>query len=78
MPLAEFFRLALTPELTVLPISPAIAERMTTLEASGFHKDPADQLIVDTALVHKLRLVSDDSRIRLWGGVPLLWRTPRA
>ena len=77
VPLAEFFRLALTPELTVLPISPAIAERVTTLEASGFHKDPADQLIVATALVHKLRLVSDDNRIRQWGGVPLLWRTAR-
>ena len=77
VPLAEFFRLALTPELMVLPVSPAIAERVTTLEASGFHKDPADQLIVATALVHKLRLVSDDSRIRLWGGVPLLWRSAR-
>ena len=77
VPLAEFFRLAVTPELTVLPVSAAIAERVTTLEASGFHKDPADQLIVATALVHRLRLVSDDSRIRLWGGVPLLWRTAR-
>ncbi len=77
VPLAEFFRLALTPELTVLPVTSAIAERVTTLEASGFHKDPADQLIVATALVHQLRFVSDDSRIRQWGKVPLLWRTSR-
>jgi PIN domain nuclease of toxin-antitoxin system len=77
VPLSEFFRLAITPELTVLPVSPAIAERATTLEASGFHKDPADQLITATALVHKLRLVSDDSRIRQWGGVPMLWKTSR-
>ena len=77
IPLAEFFRLALTPELTVLPITPAIAERVTALEAAGFHKDPADQLIVATALVHGLRLISDDTRIRQWGGVPLLWRTAR-
>ena len=77
VPLSEFFRLAVTPELTVLPISPAIAERVATLEASGFHKDPADQLIVATALVHRLRLISDDSRIRQWGGLPLLWRTSR-
>lgn len=77
VPLAEFFRLALTPELTVLPITAAIAERVATLEASGFHKDPADQLIVATALVHHLRLISDDSRIRQWGKVPLLWRTSR-
>lgn len=77
VPLAEFFRLAVTPELTVLPISTAIAERVVTLEATGFHKDPADQLIVATALVHDLRLISDDSRIRQWGKVPLLWRTSR-
>ena len=30
VPLSEFFRLAVTPELTVLPISPAIAERVAT------------------------------------------------
>lgn len=75
--LSEFFHLALTPELTILPVSPAIAERVSTLEATGFHKDPADQLIVATAVVHKLRLISDDSRIRQWGKVPLLWRTAR-
>jgi PIN domain nuclease of toxin-antitoxin system len=77
IPLAGFFRLAITPELTVLSITPAIAERVTGLEAAGFHKDPADQLIVATALVHGLRLISDDTRIRQWGGVPLLWRTTR-
>jgi len=47
------------------------------LEKSGFHKDPADQIIVATALVHQLHLISDDARIRKWGGVPLLWRTAR-
>ena len=75
--LEEFFEMAITPELTVLPITPAIAERASSLEASGFHKDPADQLIVATALVNRLRLISDDSRIRTWGGVPMLWRTAR-
>jgi PIN domain nuclease of toxin-antitoxin system len=77
VPLAEFFRLAVTPDLVVLQVTPSIAEQVTTLEKTGFHKDPADQLIVATALVHRLRLVSDDSRIRLWGKVPLLWRTAR-
>ena len=77
IPLAEFFRLAITPELTVLPITSAIAARVAALEAAGFHKDPADQLIVATALMHGLRLISDDARIRQWGGVPLLWRTVR-
>lgn len=77
VPLAEFFRFAVTPELIILPITRAIAEQVFTLEASGFHKDPADQLIVATALVHDLRLISDDIRIRQWGKVPMLWRTSR-
>lgn len=77
VPLAEFFRLAITPELTVLPVTSAIAERITVLEESGFHKDPADQLIVATALVHGLRLISADTRIGQWRGVPMLWRTTR-
>ena len=77
VPLGEFFRLAITSELSVLPVTPAIAERVTALEASGFHKDPADQLIVATALVHGLRLISDDTRIRQWGGVRMLWRSAR-
>jgi PIN domain nuclease of toxin-antitoxin system len=75
VPLAEFFRQAITPELAVLPITPAIAERVAELEGSGFHKDPADQLIVATGLVHKLRLISDDSRVHQRGKVRLLWRT---
>ncbi|HUS35148.1 MAG TPA: type II toxin-antitoxin system VapC family toxin [Verrucomicrobiae bacterium] len=75
--LAEFFRLTLPPELTVLPITAAAAAKVATLEATGFHKDPADQLIVATALIHGLRLISNDTRIRQWGKVPLLWASSR-
>jgi PIN domain nuclease of toxin-antitoxin system len=77
MPLGEFIAAAISPELTVLPITAAIAEKVTTLEGLGFHKDPADQLIVATALVHGLRLISNDTLIRQWGGVPMLWRSLR-
>ncbi len=73
IPLAEFFRRGVGSELTVLPVTAVIAERVTTLEAEGFHRDPADQLIVATALVHGLRLITNDARIRRWGGVPVLW-----
>jgi PIN domain nuclease of toxin-antitoxin system len=73
--LAEFFRMAITPELTVLPVTAEIAVRVSQLEKSGFHKDPADQLIVATALAHNLCLISDDTRIRQWGGVRMLWRS---
>jgi PIN domain nuclease of toxin-antitoxin system len=75
--LPEFFASAVTPELTVLPITPAIASTVATLEARGFHKDPADQIIVATALVHGLRLISNDTRIRQWNQVPMLWKTSR-
>jgi PIN domain nuclease of toxin-antitoxin system len=75
--LSEFFDLALTPDLTVLPITGPIAHEVTQLQAKGFHKDPADQLIVATALVHRLRLITNDTRIRQWNGLPLLWRTAR-
>src|SRR6184192_964275 len=47
--LAEFYRLALSHELTVLPITAGIAQKVITLEGAGLHKDPADQLIVATA-----------------------------
>ena len=77
VPLTEFFDLALTPDLKVLPVTPAIAARASTLEATGFQKDPADQLITATALEHNLRLISDDHRIRQWGGIPMIWRTAR-
>jgi PIN domain nuclease of toxin-antitoxin system len=76
--LKEFFQLAITPELTVLPLSPDIAASIPTLESSGFHKDPADQIIVATALVHRATLVSNDTRIRQWGGVPILWKSFRS
>lgn len=75
--LEEFFEISITPELTVLPVTALIARRVATLEESGFHKDPADQLIVATALVHGLRLISNDPRIREWGGAPMLWRSSR-
>ncbi len=67
----------MTTELTVLPITPAIAGRVASLEAEGLHKDAVDQLIVATALTYELRLISDDERIRQWAGVPMLWRTRR-
>jgi PIN domain nuclease of toxin-antitoxin system len=75
--LEEFFALAISPELKVLPITPAIAAKATTLEDAGFHKDPVDQLIVATALVHGLKLISNDQRIRQWKRVPVLWKTAR-
>jgi PIN domain nuclease of toxin-antitoxin system len=55
----------------VWPITPQIAWRSVNLEWS--HKDPADRLIVATALEHKLTLVTHDKEISRWGGVAVLW-----
>ncbi|GAB1487792.1 type II toxin-antitoxin system VapC family toxin [Opitutaceae bacterium] len=55
----------------VLPISAEIAFRSTQLDWE--HKDPADRLIVATALEHKLTLITNDQEITRWGGVKVLW-----
>jgi PIN domain nuclease of toxin-antitoxin system len=39
----------------------------------GAPADPADQLIVATAMVHGAPLVTRDERIRGFGGVTTLW-----
>ena len=57
-----------SPPIEVLPITPEIAAAGALL-GSGFHKDPADRIIVATARCHGLKLVTSDERIRSWGGV---------
>jgi PIN domain nuclease of toxin-antitoxin system len=52
----------------VLELSSEIAVRSTRL-AKTFHGDPADQLIVATAIVHACPLVTRDERITRFGGV---------
>jgi PIN domain nuclease of toxin-antitoxin system len=49
--------------IEMLPLTPEIAVESTHLPDS-FHRDPADQIIVATARVHKLPLMTQDSRIR--------------
>jgi PIN domain nuclease of toxin-antitoxin system len=46
----------------VLPLTPAIAMQLTLLPAS-FHRDPADRIIVSTARVHGLPLLTKDRKI---------------
>lgn len=57
--------------IRVLPLSARIASESCALGA-GFHKDPADQIIVATARVHELTLVTVDDRIRKAGVAPIL------
>ena len=57
--------------VTVLPISTGIA--LHSAAPGWAHQDPADRLIVATALEHGLTLVSKDATIAKWGGVKVLW-----
>jgi PIN domain nuclease of toxin-antitoxin system len=56
----------------VLPVDGRIAERSTRFGAA-YPKDPADQLIGATALVHGAKLVTKDERIRKSGEVDCIW-----
>ncbi len=65
--------LAAAPEtVTVVDASPAIAKALVRLP-SRFHHDPADRLIVATARVLELPLLTRDRAIRR-SGLVRLWR----
>jgi len=60
------------PFLSFVPVDNRVALRSVSL-ASAFHADPADRMIVATALVHNMTLVTKDERIRRHGLVPTIW-----
>lgn len=63
MPLADWFRIALPQNrVKVIEASPDIAIDATRLPEWA-HKDPADQLVVATARVHRLTVVTSDGKI---------------
>ena len=57
---------------TVLPLTGEVAERSTTL-GEIYPRDPTDQIIGATALVHGLELVTRDDAIRASGQVRCIW-----
>lgn len=65
--------------VTVLPVTPVIAWRATEMDwrhAGGVHKDPADRIIVATALVHDLPLATKDARMHAMAkhaGLRTIW-----
>ena len=62
--LAEWFERALhQPGVELLFMTPEIAIESNRLPG-GFHRDPADQIIVATARIYQCPLVTSDSRIR--------------
>jgi PIN domain nuclease of toxin-antitoxin system len=56
--------------IEVLPLTARIAAESVRL-GPDFHRDPADQIIVATARLHGLSLMTADERIRSWGKVPV-------
>ena len=59
------------PGVQLLPLTLDIVIESTRLPGE-FHRDPADQLIVATARLHGLPLMTADRRIHRWGKVPVL------
>lgn len=59
-------------KLRVVPISSAIATHSVQLSAL-VNKDPADRLIVATALVEKAVLVTADRNLQTIGAITTLW-----
>ncbi len=63
MSLSKWFQLALPANrVRVLEITPDIATDATRLPGWS-HKDPADQIIVATARLHGLKILTSDSKI---------------
>ena len=58
-------------EADLLPLTPAVAAASAQL--GDFHGDPADRLIVATALTHGAVLLTKDERIREFGAVRTAW-----
>ncbi len=70
-PVKDWMKLALSyPGLRLLELSPEIAVASTQLP-TPFQKDPADQIIVATARVYDVPLVTCDGKIRAYPHVQL-------
>ena len=61
------------PFIKILPLSVDIALEAAHLPGA-FHKDPADQIIVATARMHRLGLISADRRLRDYSHVQTKWQ----
>jgi PIN domain nuclease of toxin-antitoxin system len=69
----EWLQQSLTlPRVELLPLSPAIAVKATQLGRS-FPGDPADRLIVASALLASAPLVTKDERIRSYPAIEAVW-----
>ena len=58
-------------DIELLPLTPAVAA--ASIHFESFHGDPADRLIVATALTHGAALVTKDARIAEAGILKTVW-----
>ncbi|HLE84455.1 MAG TPA: type II toxin-antitoxin system VapC family toxin [Thermoanaerobaculia bacterium] len=61
------------PRVTVAGLLPEIAVAAGRLGSQGFHGDPADRMIVATAMYHDSLLVTKDGAIREFSPVRTVW-----
>jgi PIN domain nuclease of toxin-antitoxin system len=59
------------PKVRLLELSPAVAISSTRLEWA--HDDPADRIIVATAIAHRVPIVTKDRRIRSFRSANAIW-----
>jgi PIN domain nuclease of toxin-antitoxin system len=72
LPVLDWLNAALSyPGVRLLPLTPEIVVDSTQLPGT-FHKDPADQIIVATARVHGLALMTLDAKIVAYPHVSLV------
>ena len=60
------------PDVDLLPLTPAVSVKAAELP-TDFPGDPADRLIVATAILESAMLVTKDQRIRPYAGVRTVW-----
>ncbi len=60
------------PKLRLVPLSPSIAYRSTTLP-QPFHDDPADQIVVATARDENATVMTSDARIQSYAHCRSIW-----
>jgi len=76
LPIRQWVQQATQPEgVEILPITTEIAIESAYLPGD-FHRDPADQIIVATARVHDLTLLTSDQRIQNYPHVKSISATP--
>ncbi len=59
------------PNIKLLDLTPEISVESTKLP-NGFHKDPADQIIVATARIYNVPIITMDDKIRNYPHVKIL------